>query len=61
MDHDGNKWLGMIKYGLVKKDGDTISAVFFRDGMFKNFITDIAIEGKILWIATYFGLIKYEP
>ena len=22
---------------------------------------DIAIEGKTLWIATNFGLIKYEP
>jgi hypothetical protein len=47
--------------GLVKKDGVTISAVFFRDGMFKNVIHDIALEGKTLWIATNFGLVRYEP
>ena len=29
--------------------------------MFKNVILDIALEGKTLWIATNFGLIKYEP
>ena len=61
VDHDGNKWLGTIKYGLVKKDGVTISAVFFREGVFANAISDIAIEDKTLSIATNFGLIRYEP
>ena len=61
VDHDGNKWLGTLKYGSVKKDGDDIFAVFFREGMFKNVIPDIDLEGKTLWIATNFGLIRYEP
>ena len=61
IEFDGkNYWMASNK-GLVKKDGVTISAVFFREGLFANVIRDIALEGKTLWIATRFGLVRYEP
>ena len=61
IEYDGKNYWMASNNGLVKKDGVSISAVFFREGMFKNVILDIALEGKTLWIATNFGLIKYEP
>ena len=61
IEYDGKNYWMASNNGLVKKDGASISAVFFREGMFANVISDIALEGKILWIATQFGLVRYEP
>ncbi len=60
IEYDGKSYWMASNNGLVKMEENTISAVFFRDGRFKNVIRDIAIEGNILWIATNFGLIRYE-
>ena len=57
IDDDGSLWLA-TNHGLNK----------FKDGKFKPFIfrekssviTDISIEGNIVWAATHFGLVRFE-
>jgi len=46
--------------GLIIMKGEEIMPVLFREGMFKNVILDIKLDGKEVWIATNFGLIKIE-
>jgi ligand-binding sensor domain-containing protein len=46
--------------GIIIMKGEEIMPVLFRDGMYKNVILDIEIEGDKVWIATNFGLIKIE-
>lgn len=61
IEFDGTNYWMASNNGLVRKDNITMSAIFFREGMFKNVIMDIALEGNTVWIATNFGLIKYKP
>lgn len=61
IEYDGKTYWMASNNGLVTMNGTSLSAIFFREGMFKNVIHDISLEGNIVWIATNFGLIKYEP
>ena len=61
IEFDGKNYWMATNNGLVKFDGKKGSSVFFRQGMFKNVINEIAIENGTLWITTNFGLIKYVP
>ena len=61
IEFDGKNYWMATNNGLVKFDGKKVSSVFFRQGMFKNVINEIAIENGTLWITTNFGLIKYVP
>ncbi|HOX83560.1 MAG TPA: two-component regulator propeller domain-containing protein [Chryseolinea sp.] len=47
--------------GVVKLSGSKITPIFFREGMYRNAIFDIALEKETVWIASNFGLIKYVP
>src|SRR5262249_32371686 len=38
-------------------DGELIP-VFFNEGLLKNTILDVSIEGKTVWVATNFGVIR---
>ena len=61
IEFDGKNYWMATNNGLVKFDGKKVSSVFFREGLFKNVINEIAIEDGILWITTNFGLIQYIP
>ena len=60
-EYDGKVYWMASNNGLVKMDGTEISPIFFRTGMYKNVILDIALEGNTLWVATNFGLVRYKP
>jgi len=59
IDSNGTIWMA-TNNGVIKKDGDVITPILFREGMFQNAILDIAIENENVWIATNFGLIKMK-
>ena len=61
IEFDGKNYWMATNNGLVKFDGEKVTPVFFREGIFKNVINEIAIEDGTLWITTNFGLIKYIP
>ena len=61
IEYDGKNYWMASNNGLVRQDDFTISAIFFREGMWANVISDIALEGKTVWLATNFGLVRYEP
>jgi ligand-binding sensor domain-containing protein len=57
IDQNGTIWMA-TNNGMIKMIDDKIEPIYFREGMYKNTILDIAVEGNIVWIATNFGLIK---
>jgi ligand-binding sensor domain-containing protein len=56
-DDNGTIWMA-TNNGMIKMVDDKIEPIYFREGMYKNVILDIATEGNIIWVATNFGLIK---
>ena len=66
VDHDGNKWLGTLKYGLIKFDGDTFTVVFNKEHpvIKGDCVTTLFVDSKgNLW-ADYScpeeGIVKYD-
>lgn len=59
IDANGTVWMA-TNNGVIEMNGKKIKPIYFRDGMFQNVILDIAIEGKTVWVATNFGLVKVE-
>ena len=57
IDQNGTIWMA-TNNGMIKMVDDKIEPIYFREGMYKNTILDITIEGNIIWVATNFGLIK---
>lgn len=57
IDQNGTIWMA-TNNGMIKMVDDKIEPIYFREGMYKNTILDIATEGNIIWVATNFGLIK---
>jgi ligand-binding sensor domain-containing protein len=57
IDDNGTIWMA-TNNGVIKMIDSKIEPIYFREGIFKNTISDIATEGNIIWIATNFGLIK---
>ena len=56
---DGVMWLA-TNDGLNKIEGGKISSIFFREGVYRNVISDISTEGERAWIATNFGVIEVK-
>lgn len=65
VDHDGNKWLGTLKYGLVKFDGDTFTVFNKENSAIKgDCVTTLFVDSKgNLW-AEYSrpeeGIVKFD-
>lgn len=65
VDHDGNKWLGTLKYGLVKFDGDTFTVFNKENSAIKgDCVTTLFVDSKgNLW-AEYSrpeeGVVKFD-
>jgi len=57
VDNNGTIWMA-TNNGMIKMINNEIEPIYFREGMYKNTILDIATEGNIIWVATNFGLIK---
>jgi len=60
VDSNQSIWMA-TNNGLIKMNGNEITPIFFRNGMYQNVILDISADNEALWIATNFGLIKYVP
>ena len=65
VDHDGNKWLGTLKYGLIKFDGDTFTVFNKENSAIKgDCVTTLFVDSKgNLW-AEYSrpeeGIVKFD-
>ena len=65
VDHDGNKWLGTVKYGLIKFDGDTFTVFNKENSAIKgDCVTTLFVDSKgNLW-AEYSrpeeGIVMYD-
>ena len=59
ISEDGTLWMA-TNNGVIKVKDSEITPILFREGMYKNTIRDIAIDGSEIWIATNFGLIKMK-
>ena len=47
VDHDGNKWLGTLKYGLIKFDGDTFTVFNKENSAIKgDCVTSLFVDSK---------------
>ncbi len=57
VDKNGTIWMA-TNNGMIKMIGNEIEPIYFREGMYKNTILDIATQENIVWVATNFGLIK---
>ena len=57
VDKNGTIWMA-TNNGIIKMIGDKIEPIYFREGLYKNTIMDIATQKNIVWVATNFGLIK---
>ena len=57
VDKNGTIWMA-TNNGMIKMIGNEIEPIYFRKGMYKNTILDIATQENIVWVATNFGLIK---
>lgn len=60
VDKNGTLWMA-TNNGMIKMIGNEIEPIYFREGMYKNTILDIATQDDLVWIATNFGLIKFTP
>lgn len=58
VDQKGNYWMA-TNNGVIKfSNKGALEPILFREGMFKNTILDISLQGETIWIATNFGVIK---
>lgn len=58
-DKEGNVWMA-TNNGLVKFSHGIITPYYFRKGQYQNVLMDIAIQDNTIWIASTFGLIKFD-